>query len=76
MEEKLRKLPEVEAVFFSGAVYLVDAGAVTHCHIADASAEEALSISDLKLHVLISGEAFDLATRRPQQPTRRDSSES
>jgi hypothetical protein len=30
MEEKPTKLPEVEAIFFSGAVYLVDAGAVTH----------------------------------------------
>jgi cyanophycinase len=56
-------------VIGSGAVYLVDAGAVTHSNIAEASADEALSIYDLKLHVLSSGDAFDLATRRPEQLT-------
>lgn len=57
-------------VIGTGAVYLVDAGAVTHSNIAEASAEEALSIYDLKLHVLSSGDAFDLTTRRPEQSTR------
>ncbi len=62
-------------VIGTGAVYLVDAGAVTHSNIAEASAEDALSIYDLKLHVLSSGDAFDLATRRPAQSSDRGNSE-
>ncbi|MBX4891367.1 cyanophycinase [Rhizobium bangladeshense] len=52
-------------VIGSGAVYLVDGGDVTHSNIAEASPEEALSIYDLRLHVLSSGDRFDLETRRP-----------
>ncbi|WP_028744939.1 cyanophycinase [Rhizobium mesoamericanum] len=52
-------------VIGSGAVYLVDGGDVTHSNIAEASTEEALSIYDLRLHVLSSGDTFDLETRRP-----------
>ncbi|ARO33751.1 cyanophycinase (plasmid) [Rhizobium sp. NXC14] len=52
-------------VIGSGAVYLVDGGDVTHSNIAEASPEEALSIYDLRLHVLGSGDRFDLETRRP-----------
>lgn len=54
-------------VIGSGAVYLVDAGAVSHSNIAEASADEALSIYDLTLHVLSSGDGFDLETRRPRR---------
>lgn len=61
-------------VIGAGAVYLVDAGDVTHSNIAEASAEEALSIYDLRLHVLSSGDAFDLSTRRPEQLVRGKSS--
>lgn len=52
-------------VIGSGAVYLVDGGDVTHSNIAEASPEEALSIYNLRLHVLSSGDTFDLETRRP-----------
>ena len=52
-------------VIGGGAVYLVDGGHVTHSNIAEAAADQALSIYDLKVHVLSSGDVFDLATRRP-----------
>jgi len=55
------------SVIGSGAVYLVDAGDVTHSNITEASTDEALSIYDLKLHVLSSGDAFNLDTRRPER---------
>jgi cyanophycinase len=49
----------------SGAVYVVDAGAVSASNIAEARAERALSILDVRLHVLASGDGLSLATRRP-----------
>jgi cyanophycinase len=54
-------------VIGTGAVYLVDAGDVTHSNIAEASPDEALSIYDLKLHVLSAGDGFNLKTRRPDR---------
>jgi cyanophycinase len=56
-------------VIGTGAVYLVDAGDITHTNIAEASPDEALSIYDLKLHVLSSGDCFNLETRRPDRET-------
>ncbi|MBY2943912.1 cyanophycinase [Rhizobium leguminosarum] len=56
-------------VIGTGAVYLVDAGDITHTNIAEASPDEALSIYDLKLHVLSSGDGFNLETRRPDRET-------
>jgi cyanophycinase len=53
-------------VIGTGAVYLV-AGDVSHSNIAEASADKALSIYDLKLHVLSSGNSFDLEARRPDR---------
>jgi cyanophycinase len=52
-------------VIGAGAVYLVDGGDVTHSNIAEAAADQALSIYDLKVHVLSAGDVFDLAARRP-----------
>ncbi|TBY08181.1 cyanophycinase [Rhizobium laguerreae] len=54
-------------VIGTGAVYLVDAGHVTHTNIAEASPDEALSIYDLRLHVLSAGDGFDLESRRPDR---------
>jgi cyanophycinase len=54
-------------VIGAGAVYLVDAGHVSHTNIAEASADEALSIYDLTLHVLSAGDGFDLEARRPER---------
>ncbi len=52
-------------VIGSGAVYLVDGAGVTHSNVAEAEPDAALSIYDLKLHVLSAGDRFDLDTRRP-----------
>lgn len=52
-------------VIGSGAVYLVDGGGVTRSNIAEAASDQALSIYDLRVHVLSSGDIFDLETRRP-----------
>ncbi|MBY3038787.1 cyanophycinase [Rhizobium laguerreae] len=54
-------------VIGTGAVYLVDAGHVTHTNIAEASPDEALSIYDLRLHVLSAGDGFNLESRRPDR---------
>src|SRR3954471_13465549 len=52
-------------VIGSGAVYIVDCNGVTHCNIAEASPDRALSVYDVRLHVLSAGERFDLVARRP-----------
>jgi cyanophycinase len=52
----------------SGAVYIVDGGGVTHSNIAEARPERTLSMYDVRLHVLSSGDAFDLDGRRPVVP--------
>jgi cyanophycinase len=52
-------------VIGSGAVYVVDAEGVSASNIAEARAERALSIFDVRLHVLASGDGFRLTTRRP-----------
>lgn len=52
-------------VIGSGAVYLVDASGVTHSNIAETSPDRLLSVHDLKLHVLSSGDNFDLERRQP-----------
>jgi cyanophycinase len=49
----------------SGGVYVVDGGTVTHSNIAEAKAERALSIHDVRLHVLCEGDRFNLQRRRP-----------
>jgi cyanophycinase len=52
-------------VLGSGAVYLVDASGVTQSDVADVGAKMTVSVHDLRLHVLSSGDSFNLATRRP-----------
>ena len=54
-------------VIGSGAVYVVDGEGVTRSNIAEAEPERVLSMHDVRLHVLSSGDAFDLATRRPAE---------
>jgi cyanophycinase len=49
----------------AGAVYVADAAGVTHSNIAEADPDRTLSIYDVRLHVLSTGDAFDLETRRP-----------
>jgi len=53
-------------VLGEGAVYVVDAAGVTHSNVADKGISgEALSIYDIKLHVLGHDDEFDLIERRP-----------
>jgi len=52
-------------VIGSGAVYVVDGAGVTHSNIAEAQVDAVLSIHDVCLHVLSTGERFDLKARRP-----------
>jgi cyanophycinase len=56
----------------SGAVYIVDGGGVTHSNIAEARPERTLSMYDVCMHVLSTGDRFDLATRRPIAVPARD----
>jgi cyanophycinase len=52
-------------VLGSGAVYVVDAEGVTASNIAEGRADCALSMFDVRLHVLASGDRLNLRTRRP-----------
>jgi cyanophycinase len=52
-------------VIGSGGVYVVDAEGVTASNIAEAESDRALSILDVRLHVLAQGDGFDLRARRP-----------
>ncbi|MFC7379262.1 cyanophycinase [Brevundimonas sp. GCM10030266] len=52
-------------VIGSGAVYVVDGESATHSNIAEAKADRALSIFDVRTHVLSSGDRFDFNRRRP-----------
>ena len=56
---------EAMRVIGSGAVYVVDGSAVTYCNVAEAEAERALSMHDVRVHVLSTGDSFDLRSRRP-----------
>jgi cyanophycinase len=49
-----------------GAVYVVDGAGLTHSNIAEASPNKALSMYDVRMHVLSSGDCFDLERRRPE----------
>lgn len=60
-------------VIGSGGVYVVDAEGVTASNIAEAKSDRALSMLDVRLHVLADGDGFDLRARRPHgQPTPAD----
>jgi cyanophycinase len=53
------------SVIGSGAVYVVDGTEVTQSNIAEGRAASTLSLHDVRLHVLASGDGFDLAVRAP-----------
>lgn len=50
-------------VIGSGAAYVVDGEAATHSNIAEARSDRALSMFDVRMHVLSSGDRFDLEKR-------------
>jgi cyanophycinase len=52
-------------VIGNGCVYVVDGTDVTRSNIAEADSHRALSMHDVRLHVLSAGDRFDLARRRP-----------
>lgn len=52
-------------VIGAGAVYVLDGAGVTHSNIADGGQDRALSLTDVRLHVLAHGDSFNLSTRRP-----------
>lgn len=56
---------DVFRVIGSGAVYVVDGTDVSYCNVAEASSESALSMHDVRVHVLSNGDSFDLKRRRP-----------
>lgn len=56
-------------VLGNGAVYVVDGEGVSRSNIAEGRAECALSIHDVRLHVLAAGDGFDLTARRPRGGT-------
>ncbi|WP_309092138.1 cyanophycinase [Phenylobacterium sp.] len=53
-------------VMGAGAVYVVDGTDSSHSNIAEGSTQQALSMHDVKLHVLSAGDSFDLRRRRPE----------
>ena len=53
-------------VIGSGAVYVVDGTKVSHSNVAEARPERVLSMHDVTVHVLGTGDRFDLRDRRPQ----------
>jgi len=46
------------------AVYVVDGRGVTYTNISEASAEQTMSMHDVRLHILADGESFDLKQRK------------
>lgn len=49
----------------SGAVYIIDGEGITHSSIAEESVDKPVSLYDVRMHVLTSGDMLDLSTRRP-----------
>lgn len=59
-------------VIGSGAVYVVDCEDVTQSNIAEAKSASALSLHDVRLHVLASGDSFALDHRAPISENRKE----
>ncbi len=57
------------SVIGAGAVYVVDGEDVTQSNITEARSAAALSLHDVRLHVLAAGDSFDLAQRAPLGPS-------
>ena len=57
-------------VIGSGAVYVVDGADISYSNIAEASPEQALSMHNMRVHVLSDGDGFHLKERRAIPPER------
>ncbi len=55
----------IATVIGSAAVYVVDGEHATHSNIAEAKADRALSIFNVRTHVLAEGDRFNIAEREP-----------
>jgi cyanophycinase len=53
------------AVIGSGAVYVIDGSGITYSSLSEQRPEGIVTIHDVKLHVLQSGDKYDLKQRRP-----------
>jgi cyanophycinase len=53
------------SVIGEGGVTVLDAGGSTYSNITDEESDRALSVYDVKLHILSQGDFFDCETRRP-----------
>ena len=58
-------------VIGSGAVYVVDGGNATYSNVAEGRAERVLSMHGVTVHVLGTGDEFDLKTRKPSPASSR-----
>lgn len=54
-------------VIGSGAVYVIDGWNITHTNVSEQYQDEILSIFNVKMHVLIKGNVFDLNKREPME---------
>ncbi len=52
-------------VLGAGGVYVVDGRDVTHSNVVDEARDRTLSVFDMRLHLLNTGDTFDLGARRP-----------
>jgi cyanophycinase len=55
-------------VIGSGAVYVVDGMRESYTNLSEEEPGEVVSVFDLRLHILSSGDHFDLDTRHPSKP--------
>lgn len=58
-------------VIGKGAVYVFDGREITNTNVSEEEEETALSVFDVKLHILCEGDSFNLRTLRPQRAEKR-----
>ncbi len=58
---------KVGRVLGSGGVYIVDASGATNTNVSDGTTEGALSLFDIRLHVLSNGDKLNLEARIPEK---------
>lgn len=60
--------PQEFRVVGNGAVYVVDGESITYSNVAEEREDRALTLYNVRLHVLSHGDVFDIPTRRPRLP--------